>query len=221
MKRLSTLAVAVVALLIAPIQANATIISYEFTGEVRLIPTGIFAPYYLESSSGIFSYDTSWETVGMVPSGSGERETYVADNQNWSFSLSVGDFTFDSSPKNSTSQPNLTVQDNGTFSDPIFNQVWDQFSYNYTDQNFSWQISLSEYLIQPEIPDVFRSTDIPVELMLDDFNAPLVVLSVGGSRLRLELDSLTPVAVPEPGTLALFGIGLAGMGLSRRRKQLT
>ena len=30
-----------------------------------------------------------------------------------------------------------------------------------------------------------------------------------------------PVSVPEPGTLALFGIGLAGMGLARRRKQIT
>ena len=29
----------------------------------------------------------------------------------------------------------------------------------------------------------------------------------------------SPVSVPEPGTLTLFGIGLLGMGLARRRKQ--
>ena len=35
---------------------------------------------------------------------------------------------------------------------------------------------------------------------------------------RVSMDSLTVTKVPEPGTVALFGLGLAGLGLARRRK---
>jgi len=41
-----------------------------------------------------------------------------------------------------------------------------------------------------------------------------------GINAEFALSVIPNTAVPEPGTLALFGIGLAGMGLMRRRKKV-
>ena len=203
-------------------QVNAALIQYDFSGTVRHIPSGIFGSYYLEIASGFFSYDTSWDSVGgIVPSGSGERESYLATNQNWSFMLVVGGYTFDSSPINTSNSPGLSIQNNGTFSDTSSDLIWDQFSYhNNTDDNFHWQIGLSEYLIQPDIPDAFKSTELPPDLYLADFNSHFALIRGQGSEIRVDIESLSRVSpVPIPAAVWLFGTGLLGLiGVKWRRK---
>ncbi len=36
---------------------------------------------------------------------------------------------------------------------------------------------------------------------------------------QLFVNAVMPMTVPEPATIAIFGIGLAGLGLMRRRKR--
>jgi hypothetical protein len=130
-------------------------------------------------------------------------------------------YTFESSPINTSNLPGLTIQNNGTFSDPNIDLIWDQFSYhNNTDDNFHWLIGLSEYLIQPDIPDAFSSTELPSNLLLNDFNSHFALIRGQGSELRVDIESLSRVSpVPAPPALLLFGTGLLGLiGFSKRRK---
>ena len=73
----------------------------------------------------------------------------------------------------------------------------------------------------------------PFENIVRDFSvgaatsANLVFAHEGGDNIGLVLDNVTlellragPAGVPEPGTLAIFGLGLAGLGLLRRRRAM-
>jgi hypothetical protein len=66
----------------------------------------------------------------------------------------------------------------------------------------------------------------PIDLLLLNFRAGSPFRSVGPwgvliGSVTVETRLVEPHSVPEPGTLALFGLGLAGVGFARRRRVTT
>jgi hypothetical protein len=61
--------------------------------------------------------------------------------------------------------------------------------------------------------------------LLNSVTSASTLYSTGGIAFRgfggvKAFDSISTVGVPEPGTLALFGLGLLGLGMTRRRKKI-
>jgi len=94
----------------------------------------------------------------------------------------------------------------GTFQNNVLSTVW-TFDYNTPydiTSDFFLQGSFGGY---GHFGDTLAlSFDLPDGTMINSANGASYAIGA-------------PVTVPEPGTIALFGIGLAGLGFSRRRKR--
>ena len=75
-------------------------------------------------------------------------------------------------------------------------------------------------IFRGDILDIFDGGDLPTtpDPRLLDLSISTFQIVMADGFASGDIDSIS--RVPEPGTLALFGLGLAAMGLSRRRKKI-
>ena len=75
------------------------------------------------------------------------------------------------------------------------------------------QLGIGDFLSNQDLPNPLP--DFQGRLALD-----FTLTNDPGQEFFVFFDGLIVEQVPEPGTLALLGIGLFGMGLARRRKKV-
>ena len=85
----------------------------------------------------------------------------------------------------------------------------------------------ARWLLGDSTNAAFTDQNLPINLDLSAFDWRQFKLFGGEAEqidpsqgyILIELNSLTKRSAPEPGTLALLGLGLAGLAASRQRKQ--
>ena len=180
MTRTKSMYLAVVAVLLSPMAANADPITYDFT-----VTPELGSPLAGSVESGYFTFDSS-----IIPSGGGML--FLEDL------LTVVEFTWNGTDYTAATANTgqMGFLSSGALDFAFFGNSCSAGSCNIRPGLEEWTVDTGFNLVQYSVAGGYR-------LWFGDVSA-----------------TLRETKVPEPGTLALLGIGLIGIGLARRRRKV-
>jgi hypothetical protein len=208
-------------LLAAAMTAKAAMVTWNFQGTVDIIDVRGSIPSCVDTTTNnAFSFNLQFDTSAAIikteaGATSGHRYTYDGS------SLSLRGFAGDCpefQPQNGGSGSGMQIMDNWVDGNPR-----DGIFFGLVDtNNMEWFFGFRG----PEYLDIFNGPSLPTDpdprlLSLSrpwqfQICQPLDVCNVSSAY-----GTVTSISrVPEPGTLALLGLGLLGLGITKRRKAI-